>query len=264
MKQVFRLIMAILVAVLFSAPSYALDGKEVMKKVLNVVYYQGKDQRAHAHMKIIDKQGRERIRDLILLRRNMDSKNGEQKYYVYFTRPSDIRKMVFMAWKNTVLDDDRWLYLPALDLVKRIAASDERTSFVGSHFFYEDVSGRGLDEDSHQLIKDDELYYTLRSRPVSPSVVEFSSYQMVVDKKTFLPKKIEYYQNDNADAYRVYETLASDDIDGYPTVTKSRMEDMRTGGSTIIEYSEIKYAQGIPEKIFSERYLRKAPRRYLK
>ncbi len=39
--------------------------------------------------------------------------------------------------------------LPDLDLVKRIAAGDKRTSFVGSHFLYEDISGRAVQEDKH-------------------------------------------------------------------------------------------------------------------
>jgi len=264
MKQLVPLVVAGLVFGLVSLPSHALDGRAVMKKVLDIVYYQGQDQRARASMKIIDKQGRERIRDLVLLRRNLGDGRGGQKYYVYFNKPSDIKKMVFMAWKHAGQDDDRWLYLPALDLVKRIAASDERTSFVGSHYFYEDVSGRDLDEDDHQLISEDASHYIILSKPKNPAAVEFSSYQVLVEKSTFLPMSIDYYKNDNPVAYRRYETLVTEVIDGYATVTKSKMENIQSGGHTIVEYSEIKYAQGIPEKIFSERYLRKAPRHYLK
>lgn len=247
---------------LLSLPSHALEGRDVMQKALNVVYYQGEDQRANAHMRIIDKQGRERIRDLTLLRRNLDSGDGKQKYYVYFTKPSDVRKMVFMAWKNINSDDDRWLYLPALDLVRRIAASDERTSFVGSHFYYEDVSGRGLDEDTHKIIDENDKYYVILSVPKMPGSVEFSNYKVWVDKKTYIPMKIEYYDDNNA-VYRAYQTLQVEDIDGFPTVTAAQMEDVQTEGKTIVKYSSIKYSQDIPESIFSERYLRKAPKKYL-
>jgi len=42
------------------------------------------------------------------------------------------------------------------------------------------------------------------------------------------------------------------------------MTDLRTNGNTILEYSDVKYDIGIPEDIFTERYLRKPAREYLK
>jgi len=262
MKQL-KYLSSIIVLAALSVPCYALDGTEIMQKALNAYYYPGDDQRAQAHMTILDNQGRERIRDLTLLRLNLDSNDGKQKYYVYFNQPSDVKKMVFMAWKNIIREDDRWLYLPALDLVRRIASSDERSSFVGSHFFYEDVSGRSLEEDNHQLTNQDDKYYFIQSTPKQPEKVEFSGYQVWVDVNTFLPMKIEYYDQQKA-VYRIYQTLSFSDIEGHPTVTKAQMQDTQTGGKTIVEYSAIKYSQGIPEKIFSERYLRKTPKKYFK
>jgi len=247
---------------IFTTPLYAMDGNEVMQKALQAFYYQGGDLRATAHMQIVDNQGRIRIREFIILRLNTEREGGNQKYYVYFNKPSDVKKLVFMAWKNIERDDDRWLYLPALDLVKRIAASDERTSFVGSHFYYEDVSGRGLSEDMHKLLKETEQYFIVTSKPIKPGVVKFTHYQTWVDKKTFLPMKVDYYQNENV--YRQYQTVDTRVIEGYATIIKAQMQDLRTGGITTIDYSAVKYTQDIPEKIFSERYLRKAPKKYLK
>ena len=57
-----------------------------------------------------------------------------------------------MAWKNPDSDDSRWIYLPSLDLVKPISANDKESSFVGSDFAYEDVSGRHWNEDTHTLV----------------------------------------------------------------------------------------------------------------
>jgi len=251
---------------IFTTPLYAMDGTEVMQKALQAFYYQGNDLRAKAHMKIVDKQGRKRIRKFTILRLNSDKVNsnyeqGKQKYYVYFNKPNDVKKLVFMAWKNIERDDDRWLYLPALDLVKRIAASDERSSFVGSHFYYEDVSGRNLSEDTHKLEQETAEYFLLTSTPKTPEAVKFTHYQTWVDKQTYLPMKVDYYQNGKI--YRQYQTIETRLIEGFPTIVKAQMQDRRTGGITTIDYSAVTYAQGIPEKIFSERYLRKAPKKYL-
>jgi len=238
---------------------------EIVKKTNHVAYYQGKDGRAGASMVITDGQGRTRSRQFTILRRNGETgaPDTEQKFYVYFRRPADVNKMVFMVWKHVGKDDDRWLYLPALDLVKRISSTDKRTSFVGSDFFYEDVSGRGIDEDEHELVSTTNTYYQLRNTPKDPDSVEFSYYDMWIHKETFIPVKIEYYDR-NGEKYRVYEALEVKDIQGFKTVTKSRMSNLVGKSNTVMEDTDVKYNVGLPEDIFTERYLRKAPREYLR
>ena len=237
------------------------DVDTVVRETNRVAYYQGDDGRARVHMTITDDQGRTREREFTILRKDTAEDGGEQKFYVYFHRPADVREMVFMVWKHVGADDDRWLYLPALDVVKRIAASDERTSFVGSHFFYEDVSGRGIEEDEHELVEVTDTYYVLKNTPKDPSNVEFDSYTMWIHKETFIPVKIEY--EDGGEVYRIVEALEVQDIEGYKTVTKSRVKDLKLGGETTLAYSNVAYDIGLPEDIFTERYLRRAPQEHL-
>lgn len=239
---------------------------DIIKNANRVAYYQGRDGRAKVSMTIMDSQGRSRYRQFTILRLNKDAEDqccGDQRFYVYFHRPADVNKMAFMVWKHINKDDDRWLYLPALDLVKRIAASDERASFVGSNFFYEDVSGRNINEDIHELVETTKTYYILKNTPRAPKSVEFAYYTMWIHRKTFVPVKVEYYDK-KGEKYRVYEVLKVDTIQGFPSITKSRMSDLRTKGETIIEYRDVKYNIGLPDKIFTERYLRRAPKKYLK
>ena len=105
------------------------------------VKYQGQDRAAKTHMELRNGSGKVIMeRDLLVLRKNVEG-SLEQKWYAYFNRPADLRKMVFLAQKNTEDDDDRWIYLPSMDLVKRLAGSDKRSSFAGSQFVYEDITG---------------------------------------------------------------------------------------------------------------------------
>lgn len=235
---------------------------EIVKKTNHVSYYQGKDGVARVKMTITDAQGRTREKEFSILRRNANDKDEGQAFYIYFHVPADERGTVFMVRKHIGKDDDRWLYLPGLDVIKRIAASDERTSFVGSHFFYEDVSGRGLDEDLHELTETNDTYYVLKNTPKDTDQVEFDAYTMWIHKATYLPVKVAFEKN--GEIYRTAEIKAVKTIQGYKTVTKSVMTDSRIGGSTTIEYVDVKYDTGIPEEIFTERYLRKPPREYLK
>lgn len=239
-----------------------LSVEEIVNKANHVSYYQGEDGVARVAMTIEDNQGRTRDREFTVLRRNMDDKDEEQRFYVYFHRPADVRDMVFMVWKHVGADDDRWLYLPALDVVKRIAASDERTSFVGSHFFYEDVSGRGVEEDHHELVETTDVYYVVKNTPKNPNAVEFHSYTVWIHKDTFIPVKAEY--EEGGEVYRIAEVLKVEEIEGFKTVTKSRMRDMKMGGQTTVEYSKVDYNVGVPEDVFTERYLRRPPRNFIR
>lgn len=256
--------LAAAITALSASTAFAQDVQQIVDKASTAAYYQGEDGRSKVHMSIKDAQGRERTRDFVILRKDIGNvDNGEQRFYVFFERPADVNKTSFLVWKQPHAADDRWLYLPALDLVKRIAPSDERTSFVGSHFFYEDVSGRSPDEDNHVLEEETDDYYIVRSTPKDPSGVEFSSYKNWIHKATFIPVKTEYY-DENGEAYRTYTALAVETIDGHPTVVKSSMADARIGGVTEMQYSDVAYDIALPDDIFTERYLRNPPRRELR
>ncbi|PCJ15424.1 MAG: outer membrane lipoprotein-sorting protein [Candidatus Cloacimonadota bacterium] len=253
----FRLFI-IFITLLNTSFTKGVTVQEIIKRANLASYYQANDGKSHVKMKIVDSQKRVRKREFVILRRNI-KKGGDQQYYVYFSRPTDVRKMVFLVHKHIKKDDDRWLYLPALDLVKRIAATDKRTSFVGSDFLYEDVSGRGIKADHHTLLKEDEKYYIISSTPKNQKSVEFSKYMLWIDKKSFLPMKTEYFDK-SGKKYRLVEALEVKDFNGFLTITKSKVHNLDTGGFTELEFHKVKYNLKIKSKVFTERYLRRTPK----
>jgi outer membrane lipoprotein-sorting protein len=228
--------------------------QEIVEKANRVAYYAGIDARAEVRMTITDAQDRKRHRQFTILRRDSED-GGEQDYAVLFSRPADVRNTVFLVKKKPQGTDDRWLYLPDLDLVKRIAAGDKRTSFVGSHFFYEDISGRSQQEDTHELVETTDSAYVLRNAPRDADSVEFSYWMAWIDKDDFLPRRMEYFDASGA-VYRRLEALEVAVISGHPTVVVMRAEDLRSGGSTIAAFRNVEYDLGIPESVFTERTLR--------
>jgi hypothetical protein len=240
-------------------PQEIPDVQTIVNKANLAAYYQGDDGKAKVKMVITNKQGQRREREFMILRK--DLKDGaDQNYFVYFHTPADVRRMVYLVHKHVERDkdDDRWLYLPALDLVKRIAAGDKRTSFVGSDFLYEDVSGRSLEEDTHELIETTDKLFVVKNVPKKPETVEFSYFNVGIDRKTYVPMKMEFYDK-QGELYRVIESKKVEVIQDFPTVTKSLVSDLKTGGKTEMEFTEVKYNIGL-EDIFQERYLRRPPR----
>lgn len=269
-KILFILMFTIIAGFAFAGnPSASADPgvDEIVEKANHMSLYQGASVKGRVDLRITDKQGRTRHRTLNILRRD-NGEDGDQKYFTYFQAPADVRKMVFMVHKYANgKDDDRWLYMPAMDLVKRIASSDKRTSFVGSDFLYEDISGRNILEDFHELIKSTDKYYIIKNIPKNPGSVEFEHSIAHVDKLSFIPVKIEFYKKNNT-LYRLMEVEEIKNIkameDGkkvvYPTTTKSVVKNLETGSTTEMIFSKVKYNLGIGDNLFTERYLRKPPR----
>ncbi|AEP29447.1 outer membrane lipoprotein-sorting protein [Brumicola nitratireducens] len=253
--------LALLAAVPLQAAS--IDVSSIVKNAEKAAYYSGKDGRSDARMMIVDAQGRKQMRQFTVLRRDVED-NGDQQMMVFFERPADVKDTVFRVEKHVdlAIEDDRWLYLPALDLVKRISSGDKRTSFVGSHFFYEDVSGRAISEDNFVLQEDTEAAYILKATPKAPETVEFAYYVVTIDKKTNLPILIDFFKSNN-DNYRRVEAVKIEEIQGFPTVVRSKVSDLESGAYTLMEFRNINFDLGLVDDVFTERSLRNPPREWL-
>lgn len=224
-------------------------------------YYAGEDGSAEARMIIVDENGNRQMRQFTILRKDQQDL-GDQQMMVFFSQPSNVKDTVFRVEKQLKADDNRWLFLPALDLVKRISAGDKRTSFVGSHFYYEDVSGRNPKEDNFTLVSEDKNTYTISAIAKDPHSVEFSSYTVKIDKENFLPTETVYFDQ-SKQAIRKMTVLKVQNIDGIPTVMKSRITNLNNNSYTEMQFRNVKYNLGLPDNIFSERSMRTPPKAWL-
>lgn len=236
----------------------SLSVKDIILKAEQAAYYAGQDGIADVKMVIHDADGGTRERAFRILRWNGADK--EQKFYVYFNGPADVRRMAYLVWKHPGdKEDDRWLWLPAIGKVNRIAPGDKRTSFAGSDFVYEDVSGRSPNDDTHELLETTDSQYHIRSTPKDADSVEFDHYEIWIDSKTFLPVKA-VYTDKRGEVYRTVTADKVETIDGHPTVIVSTVEDLSRKSKTVNTFSNIQYDVGLDERLFSERFLRRPPR----
>ena len=158
MKILKYVILSSFMLLISSLPLFAqaMTAGEIIQKSHLAYYYAGNDGKAKVAMRLISKAGNERRREMIMIRKD-EADGRNQKYFTYFHQPADVRGTTYMVYKYPNRDDDRWLFIPSINLVQRIAASDKRSSFFGSDFTYEDVSGRDPGSDNHTLLKE-EIY----------------------------------------------------------------------------------------------------------
>jgi outer membrane lipoprotein-sorting protein len=241
-----------------------LSAVDIIAKSRLAFYYAGNDMRTKVLMELINKNGQKRVRELTMLRKDY-GEGGDQKYFMYFHKPADVKDTTFMVYKYPNKDDDRWLFIPAINLVKRIAANDKYSSFVGSDFTYEDVSGRKPEEDSHTLLRKEQLNgkncFVVESIPKMP--LGYTKRISWIDETTFLPLKEEFYDKQN-ELYREFLAQEIKDISDILTITKRIMKNIKTGHRTEVTFQEVEYNLGIEDDVFSERYLRRPPLQWVR
>ena len=237
-----------------------VDVEQLAYESYEAAYFPGDDVRWRAELVITDRNDNVRTRELSILRKNV----GEyrQKYYSFFHEPADLRRMVFMVWTQRDEDDDRWLYMPAIDMLQRITGQQKRNSFAGSDFTYEDMTGRYPELDTYvylgEEVLDGDTVDVMRGNPRNADQVEFSYYEVYISRATKLPLKGVFY-TPGGDKHRTLTLEEWEMIDGHPTPARQKAVNHRTGSTTDATMRDIEYDLGMPENVFSERYLRRPP-----
>lgn len=188
-----------------------------------------------------------------------DDAGGNSRMVVVFQSPASVAGTRFLTIENAGKEDDRWIYLPELKKVRRIAASEGSGSFVGSDLSYDDVSSASRDAglDNHRLVREDKLNgadcYVIESTPKDASY-QYSRMVQYIDKSTFVNYKLELYDKRGTHV-KTMEVLKVEDVQGRLTPMITKLSTLAAGTSTSINVQIIKYDDNIPEQVFTPAYL---------
>lgn len=263
MKRILSLIIALIAFGWLADNTIAQETSalDVMNEVHKNFYYAGDGGKAKVEMTLTDKKGRSRVREFWMLRTDIEDM-GDQNYYAYFITPAEVRKTAVLTLKHADRSDDRWLYVPAVDLVKRIAATDNRASFVGSDFAYEDVSGRLPSLDTHEFLPAEELNGTavtvIKSTPVDAGTADFAWRVTWIDNTLMLPLKEEYY-DDKGVAVKLMTVEKIETIENIPTAVTRTMVDLKANHSSTITFTDVTYEVELTADKYRERLLKSPP-----
>lgn len=178
---------------------------------------------------------------------------GPEKRLVRFTEPADVRGVGFLR----LAEDQMYLYLPAFRRVRRIASSIRNESFMGTDFSYEDLAQTRYSEDyDARAVSEEAGSYTLTLIPRGGADVSYGRLVMEVSSADWIPRKIDYF---DADGERVKTLTVSEVrvVDGYVHATRMEMVTWRTGHRTVLELEEVGFDTGLPDDLFSQRFLKR-------
>ena len=208
-------------------------------------------------MELTEKGRPPRTRELISYR--LAKGRGESATLIRFLEPKDIAGTGLLSVTSADGSNEQSLYLPAMDRVRRIASDRKGGRFVGSDIYYEDLQERLPSKDRHRLLGKEEIGATtltvLESVPVDPAESVYKKRVSLVDPQTLLVHRIDYFERDESTPTKRWEMLASKRIQGYWTVTDSRLTDLGTGHSTRLVVDVVKYDRKLPAQLFTPKAL---------
>jgi hypothetical protein len=234
----------------------------------------GRDSRSSMRMKLFDRHNRVRERALSIVTLRGREVPGApptapdgDRLLIRFTYPNDIRGTGFLVWEHPKSDDERFLYLPSLGRVRRIAGSEAQESFVGSDFTYEDIGGREFEDYAYAFAGPDgqnaswtppgggpsRPAWRLESRRKDASA-EFPRVVSIVLKDAFIVAGADVYNRRN-ERQKVYTVRRIDQIEGIWTVMESEMTNGIEKTRTELDDETMDYNVGLRESDFSRREL---------
>lgn len=176
-----------------------------------------------------------------------------------FVEPADIAGTGLLTIDHPGDESDQWLYLPALDRVRRIASNRRGGRFVGSDFYYEDLRDREPEMDRHTLGPVSNVgkiaCQTLVSEALDPASSVYSKRVSCIHRATLIPLRVEFFQRGQTQAVKRLSVKRLKQIQGYWTVLDSVMEELGSGHTTRLVIEAIKYDQDLPDVLFTKQGL---------
>ncbi|HPZ16276.1 MAG TPA: outer membrane lipoprotein-sorting protein [Sphaerochaeta sp.] len=246
-RTLFTVALIVLVSTtLFAAP---LTANEIMTKVLDT---QKADSAAmDLKLTLVETNGTQRERRIQTLTKSV---GDDTSSITVFLSPESVRNTRFLT-KEVNGQSEQYIFLPALKRVKRIAASEGGGSFMGSDFSYADMASTTYDTDEavHTLIAEDGDTYTVQSVPNKKNV--YGKNVVVVDKTTFLPLRVEFYDLDGKTLLKTLVTEQQDYVGDRPITKVIVMTTVASGHATRIEILQARYDMPISDNYFTLKYL---------
>jgi len=222
------------------------------------------DSTATIDMTLIASDGDEARRALRV--RSLEVAGDGDKSLAIFDSPRDIAGTAVLTHAHPASADDQWLYLPALKRVKRIAAANQTSPFMGSEFTYEDLVSDVLEKYTYRWLRD-EPCPTDEAQALQCAVVEripildtsgYSRQVVWLDLDQYRAWRIDYYDR----RQMLEKTLTYGEYRQYLgsiwRALDMHMVSYRTGRETRLRWADLEFGAGLDDSDFTTDDLRRA------
>lgn len=208
-----------------------------------------------ATLTIQDSKGNERVRQIATATKKFD---GATKTMMKFLSPAEVKGTTMLIYDYEGKEDDMWVYLPALRKTRRIVSSEKAKSFMGSEFSNADMSKPNMDDFSYKLLGSETANgkdcWKIESKCLDEDIEDengFSRKIVYIEKSTYLPQKMEYYDLDG-ELYKImtisdYRKQSNGEYFAYSMI----IENIQNKRKSIMKVDKFQMGSSMSESSFS-------------
>ena len=214
-------------------------------------------------IELVDRRGKIRVQETRGFRRYF---GDEKRTVIFYRSPANIRDTAFLTYDypNAEVDDDQWLYLPALRKVRRISASDRGDYFLGTDFTYEEIKKENkIELTDYALTRvgvetvDGVECVVVEGVPRTSAIAKELGYGKVVwrvDPAIWMSRSSDYWDV-NGNHLKTIASPVIEQIDGIWTALEITAVNHKTQHRSLFTFSNVDYGVDVPDKLFEQRSL---------
>lgn len=259
-KAIKSLILMLAAACFCTGASNGANSAPDARGIMEGVYKQdtSRDTVWRARMDVYDKKGGVRGKKFTM--RKLGGL-GDSKTLVRFTDPAEVRGVGLLSINERGAADRQWLFTPAINRVRRIAAQERRQRFLGTDFTNEDMAERVLDDYTYKLFGEGEVVdgrktYKIEARPVSPDKSQYAYVYIWVPQDVPYSVLVEMYDK-TGQRLRVLKASELVKISNIWVAKHIEMSSPTEATRTVLMVDEIKFNTGLKEDLFTQQALEK-------
>jgi len=253
-----KLLVALFLVPMFQMAAQEPDANAIMNKSRELSLSGSLS--ADVNLFILEKNGTSRSRKISMTTKSYQ--NGQEKRFIRFIEPADVRGTSMLIIDNSKSADEMWIYLPALKKTRRIVSSEKGKSFMSSEFSNADMSSPALSDflNKHLEGSGKNGRWIIESKPTDEDKADEYGYTRKVsyiDMEKYLAKKMEFYNYDN-ELFKIIEIRSIHELpDGKYLVENMIAENFITKRKSEIIMSKIIEGAKVDDSVFSLQNLEK-------
>jgi outer membrane lipoprotein-sorting protein len=184
---------------------------------------------------------------------------GASKAILRFTAPAEVKGVALLIVNHTDRASDQWMWTPAIERDRRIAAQDRSTRFFGTDFSFEDLEERDVDQFDYQLAGEDTIdgaaCWKIESKPRQSKSSQYTSSMVWVRKDYYVAAQIECYSKDKLVRRIHYGDIQN--VSGIWTPRTLEVYDANRKSRTVLKLEKLEYNVPMKDEDFTLEALRR-------
>jgi hypothetical protein len=198
-----------------------------------------------------------RVRKMLVYRLN--GAKGEVSTLIRFTAPADIDGTGLLTLDAAEGSTNQWIYLPAMQRVRRVDSNRQGGRFVNSDFYFEDLRDRKPSADTHRITGREKVGDTvcevMESVPVQADNSAYLKRLSWIDPRSLLPLRMDFFERQPDQPSKRLLVSRLEQVQGYWTVMDSTLSDLQTKHQTRLVAEKVLYDRQLPASLFTSRAL---------